>query len=65
MQFFLGVLRLKIHIGVFGMINKWKYSKLQKSPFMVTMATACIRELYNAYQKISYKILGKVVKFWL
>ena len=32
MQFFLGALSLKIHIGVFGMINKWKYSKLQKSP---------------------------------
>ena len=32
--------------------------------FMVTMATACIRELRNAHQKIPHKILGKVVKFW-
>ena len=52
MQFFLGVLSFKIHIGVFGMINKWKYS-------------ACIRELRNAHQKIPHKILGSVVKFWL
>ena len=29
LQFFLGVFSLKIHIGVFGMIDKWKYSKLQ------------------------------------
>ena len=34
MQFFLGVLSLKIHVGVFGMINKWKYSKPQKSPLI-------------------------------
>ena len=30
----LGVLSLKIHIGVFGMINKWKYSILQTSPLI-------------------------------
>ena len=50
MQVSLGVLILKIPIRVFGMINKLKYLKLQKS-VLISRLLQYISELWNAHQR--------------